>query len=146
MFNDLNKNAKTFWAWGVFLFVVLVFIDQFIKQRAKNIFHNSNFAFSLPLPVWLIYLIYAGVILWMVYYAVKNYRSFSFIANIAWALIFAGAIFNVGERIILGYVRDWIYITAFKWTGIYNAADFFIIAGIILLLLPISKLKKQNDL
>jgi lipoprotein signal peptidase len=36
----------------------------------------------------------------------------------------------VGERIVLGYVRDYLYI----FGGILNAADFMIIVGILLLL------------
>jgi lipoprotein signal peptidase len=44
-------------------------------------------------------------------------------------LILAGAVSNVGERTIFGFVRDWVYI----YTGVFNLADGYIILGIIIL-------------
>ena len=63
-------------------------------------------------------------------------------AYFAWMLIFAGAASNIGERILLGYVRDFIYITFYKWTGVYNAADFYILIGIVILLFVNKKVLK----
>ncbi len=109
-------------------------IHQLAKHFAPGIFHNQAFAFSLPLPVWLMYGIYATVLAVIIYYAWNNYRQFTLAASLAWALIFAGAFSNVVERLVLGYVRDFIYISFFRWTGVYNLADFFIILGVIILL------------
>jgi lipoprotein signal peptidase len=130
---DLKKSAPVFWPPGIFLFVLFVFADQIAKHFGGKTFHNSAFAFSLPIPVGLIYIIYAIVLAGMTYYVLKNYRHFSFFAKLAWTLIFAGAISNIVERIFLGYVRDFIYITFYKWTGVYNLADGCIILGIIIL-------------
>lgn len=117
----------------VFLFLVLLFFDQVTKHFAKNIFRNYNFVFSLPLPLWSMYIIYILVICFCVYYAVKNYGRFSLAERFAWTLIFSGAAANIFERIILGYVRDFIYIRFSLWTGIYNLADGYIIAGILII-------------
>ncbi len=124
------KNVQRFFSWGVFL-LVLVGLDQLVKTYAHNVFKNNFFAFSLPLPVWLMYLVYATVLAGMVYYCVKNYRVFSLLQTLAWTLIFAGAVSNIGERITLGYVRDFIYIL----NGVFNLADGYIIAGVLMLLL-----------
>ncbi|HYV33303.1 MAG TPA: signal peptidase II [Candidatus Limnocylindria bacterium] len=138
-----QKKEKVLIGSFFFLFLILVAFDQLVKNFANNIFKNSQFAFSLPVPIGLIYVIYICVLVAMVNYVLKNYRKFSLVAGLAWVLIFAGAISNIAERIFTGYVKDFIYITFMKWTGVYNLADFFIIAGIILLLIPISKLNNK---
>ena len=60
-------------------------------------------------------------------------------------LTFAGALSNVVERIVLGSVRDFIYIIFYHWVGVYNLADGYIIAGIILLLLRSTRMIDKND-
>ncbi len=127
--SNKNKNESKYLLPFVFLF--LISVDQFTKFFSGNVFKNSVFAFSLPLPVWLIYTIYALVLGAMLGYCLKNYQKFSRQQSLAWVVIFSGAVSNIGERIILGYVRDWIFILS----GIFNLADLYIIAGIVLLLL-----------
>jgi hypothetical protein len=66
---DLNsqKNTISFLKYGVFLFAVLIGIDQFSKSFIKNPFLNDRFAFSLPIPTNLIYVIYVLVITSIIY-------------------------------------------------------------------------------
>ncbi len=132
-----KKNAATFWKVGVFLFFIVV--DQFFKISADSIFKNQNFAFSLPIPTALIYLIYFVLIACISFYVYENHKKFFWWQDLAWVLIYAGAVANIGERIILGYVRDWIYISVYRWTGIYNLADGFIILGVVILLFSSNK-------
>lgn len=127
-----QKNAAVFLISGVFL--LLIIIDQLSKYFAKNLFLNYQFAFSLPVPPALMYFIYSLVLLAIIYHIAAHHHRLSFKAKLAWTFILAGASSNITERIILGYVRDFIYITFYKWTGVYNLADFFIIVGIIILL------------
>ena len=138
MGNFINslKNGKTKFCFFVFLFVFLIAIDQIAKYLISRQFYNSAFAFSLPVPITLIYLIYVLVLFGIVYYLVKNYRRLLFMHQLAWLMILAGAASNIGERILLGYVRDFIYITFYHWVGIYNLADGYIIIGILILFLP----------
>ena len=135
--------------WSFFFlwlsFFALIVIDQLSKHFVTRRFLNYNFAFSLPVPVSLMYVIYAAVIAGMIYYVLKNHRQFSFLTKFAWTLIFAGAISNIGERILLGYVRDFIYISLYKWTGVYNAADGYIILGIVLLLIKSASVNDKNN-
>lgn len=94
-------------------------------------FQNFHFAFSLPLPKALMYFIYifglaaAGGFFW------HRRKQLSSRQQIAWTLIFTGALANVGERLIYGYVRDFIYVF---YGGILNFADLYIILGIIILI------------
>jgi len=142
---EFKKNATVFWPLGIFLFALFIFIDQISKYLAGKAYYNSAFAFSLPVPVWLMYIIYAIVVAAMVYYVFPNHRHFSFFTKLAWTLIFAGAASNIGERIILGYVRDFIYISFYKWTGVYNLADGYIILGIVLLLIKSTGFNDKNN-
>ena len=139
MNSEENKNtkkqneSKKLWPF-VFLLLALVVADLLTKHFAGHIFKNSQFAFSLPLPLWLIYIIYAVVLSSIGYYVYKHNSGFGLYAKMAWVLIFAGALCNILERIALGFVRDFIYISLGPWTGVYNLADFYIILGIIILL------------
>jgi len=124
------------------VFFLLVYVDQAFKVLAKNPFLNGNFAFSLPLPTWLIYLVYALVLCFAATYLFRQRRQMGVWQGIGWLLIWAGAFSNIGERIVLGHVRDFIYITLFGQTGIYNLADGYILLGIIILLLKEKQTKK----
>ena len=136
--SQAKNESKQYWPF-VFLFVILIAADELVKSFAGRIFRNYAFAFSLPLPPAIIYFVYAAVLLAIVYYVAKNFREFAFVSYLAWTLIFAGAASNVAERLVLGYVRDFIYISFYRWTGVYNTADFYILTGIFLLLLPLKK-------
>lgn len=146
-FFSQQKNERPKLRAFVFWFLVLIAADQILKYwifsggRSQKFiglypylglmnFKNSNFAFSLQLPIWLIYLVYTVILIIIVYYLIKNYSAISRQAFWAWCLILAGAFSNVGERIVLGYVRDFIYILS----GIFNLADGYIILGVAVLL------------
>lgn len=68
------------------------------------------------------------------------------IHQFAYGLILGGAIGNVSERIIMGKVTDFIDmgIKNLRWPT-YNLADFFIVIGILILLITTKeKSKKEN--
>ncbi|MBU6447871.1 signal peptidase II [Patescibacteria group bacterium] len=112
-----------------FLFFLFVLVDQLTKYYfSDHSFRNYFFAFSLHIPIWLMYAIYAillgGLLYWFIVATKKTVWT-----KLAFVLIVAGAISNLVERIALGYVRDFIYIH----TGVFNLADFMIILGLIIL-------------
>ncbi len=110
--------------------MLLIFIDQLTKNLAENKFLNFQFAFSLPVGAGVMFFLYALILVLILNYCLKHYSQFTKIEWLAWLAIFAGALSNIIERIVLGYVRDWIYIL----NGVLNLADFYIIAGVIILL------------
>lgn len=126
------------------VFFLLILADQILKGLAKNIFLNQNFAFSLPLPAWLMYAVYTGVLCVSGVYLVRQRRQLSLWQQAGWLLVWAGAFSNIGERIVLGHVRDFIYITLFGLTGIYNLADGYILLGIIVLLFKEKKAENSD--
>ncbi|MDQ3018682.1 MAG: signal peptidase II [bacterium] len=127
----IKKHSFGFWLVMVF---VLIGIDQLTKlgaeKKALPIFFNYNFAFSLPLSPLLMYFVYAIVFVVIIFTLYRTWKDLSVTAQTGWALIVAGGLSNIFERIILGYVRDFIPVL----TGILNVADFFIIAGMLIAL------------
>ena len=118
--------------WGLVVFFVLIIADQFAKNISDDIFRNNNFAFSLQMPLYIMYGIYFLGIAAIAVYLFKHHQNLSTADFLAWLFILAGAVSNVGERVILGYVRDWIYIS----NGVFNLADIYILLGIFLLIIP----------
>src|SRR5688572_8767871 len=120
-----------FW---IALVIIFIGIDQLTKWLATSfgwsIFFNDQFAFSLPVPTVLMYAIYAMVLIGMSVYVHRTWQRFSSIQKIAWAFVYAGGLSNIFERLVLGYVRDFIPIAS----GVLNVADFYILIGLILLL------------
>jgi lipoprotein signal peptidase len=129
-----TERLNSFGFWFV-IFLTLVAMDQLTKLLAQSlnwkILYNQNFAFSLPVPVPVMYAIYFVALLLIFRYVVFVWKKSSGIIRLAWALILAGGLSNVGERIALGHVRDFIPIT----TGMLNFADFMIFIGAFLILL-----------
>lgn len=114
--------------------ITLILIDQLSKVAAGHlgwsIFLNDQFAFSLPVPVVVMFAIYIAVLIGISIYVYKTWIRFDDLQKTAWVFVYAGGLSNVFERIALGHVRDFIPIA----NGMLNLADFFIIIGLILLL------------
>jgi len=86
------------------------------------------------------YFIYAIILLAMSWFVLENWKNFSHLQKFAWSLVYAGGVSNILERIILGHVRDFIYIAG----GILNIADFYILFGLVLLLVS-TRSKSENN-
>jgi lipoprotein signal peptidase len=119
-----------------FLFTAgLILIDQLTKFAVSHlgwsIFFNDQFAFSLPVPVVVMFAIYILVLVGISFYVFRAWNHFDNLQRWAWVLVYAGGLSNILERIVLGHVRDFIYIA----NGILNVADLYILAGLILLLI-----------
>lgn len=129
-FKTERKYSFGFW-FGVG--TILIAIEQLTKFLAQHysqpIFFNNNFAFSLPVPVVLMYIIYAAVLVAVLRIILKDWNRFTSIVKLGWTLVLAGGLSNIVERIILGHVRDFIYIA----NGVFNLADFFIIIGLLII-------------
>lgn len=139
--NPEFKKTRVLWGLAVFLF--LIGVDQLAKNTAGDIFRNYFFAFSLQIPQPAMYAIYLVGIAAIAFYLYKHVGNLAKHEFLVWVMVLAGAVSNIGERVALGYVRDWIYIG----NGVFNLADGYIIAGIVLLLVggaQNSKLQMPN--
>ncbi len=97
--------------------------------------HNYGAAFSmLSGSRWLFVALTSLIIVgFTVFFLFKKERSWLF--NISYILITVGGVGNLIDRIMLGYVRDFISISFFP--AIFNVADICITVGVILLLVYI---------
>ncbi len=138
-----------------FVIVVLLLVDQFTKVVARIIFpetrdaltwfqfqltENEGMAFSLPLPKF--FLIFFGIAVaiflgWMIWR-----QKFSPWETAAATFIFAGAVGNIIDRIFLRAVTDFIRLGSFP---IFNFADIFITAGVVMFLWYEVKKKKATS-
>ena len=142
LITKVKNNLKYF-----FCGAVLILVDQAAKYLAYSrafgsflsrlrpilgfeIFPNYDFAFSLRLPHFLIYSVYVALLAILIAWFVRQQHK-SHKLKLGLIFILAGALSNILDRLALGYVRDFIYIF---WGNIFNLADLFILAGIILLL------------
>lgn len=131
---NFGKTPVRIWSAGVLIVLFLTALDQLSKKHASRIFLNSKFAFSLPVPAILVYIIYCLIFLGILFYFFKHNFNLGLRQSFFWLLILTGGFLNVFERLWLGAVRDFIYIHFFNLVGIYNLADFYILIGILGLL------------
>lgn len=136
------KNIKEKSALS-FLFFLFIFIDQFtkrfvLKEQSALVFRNENFAFSLEVPSFLMYLTYVVLLGLLLNWFVKKENK-KILDKLGFVLILSGAVSNIGERILNGFVIDFIHIH----TGVFNIADFFIILGILFLFFSKEELIKS---
>ena len=103
---------------------------------AFSIFDDSTF-FVLVISA----LIIVGIILY-----VYNNRPSKNIEKISYAFILGGAIGNFLDRVINGYVIDFIDIKIFSYNyPIFNLADSFIVIGVIILMIYTWRNGKNGD-
>ncbi len=101
--------------------------------------HNTGMAFSLtlPYPIQLgLNVIFFGAV---IYYLATHLDFRKPLSQITLALLAAGALGNLADRIRLGYVIDFISIGSFP---VFNLADSFITVSIFLLVLFYDKISR----
>lgn len=107
-----------------------------------NFTPNYYMAFSLPfggkLLTLLIGLIISVILIYLVYLLKKSKSKLIIIGVL---LILLGAISNIYDRLIFGYVIDYLYLTNFT---VFNLADLSISLGAILVLIFTNK-KPSNE-
>ena len=113
--------------------------------------HNYGIAFGLfagVLPLWFIVLLGIIVIIFLLFWIIKTSNKFE-----KWGILFiiAGAISNIGDRLINNYVLDFIFFhyQEHYWPA-FNFADVYISVGILIIIIESFKifktrLKDNND-
>lgn len=143
---------------------VLIFADQITKIWAVstlkggkiielipgilqfNYLENQGAAFGILQNQQTFFVIAGAVILFVVFYVLfvtpheKKYN----ILNILLVMIAAGAVGNMIDRVNLGYVVDFIYISAINFP-IFNVADCYVTVSTILLALVILFYYQEED-
>lgn len=73
---------------------------------------------------------------------IRNYKKMTKLSKIITGLMFAGALGNLIDRIIFGYVRDMIEVTFISFP-VFNIADSAMVIGMILLVVEVFFIKKN---
>lgn len=124
----------------IVVFVIVLFLDQISKILfydkaiwAETLLlsphFNTGIAWSLPIPLWLILLLTFFVIgmLCFLYYKKQLLRR-------VFALLTAGAIGNMYDRVVLLWVRDFIDL---GWFPVFNIADIAISLAAVVIVVSI---------
>ncbi len=146
------------------IFVILIAVDQISKMLAvknlrdkeaykliKNILHfeyttNAGAAWGMlsgKIPMFLILTVIITFIIVYIYLKTPNGKKYNFV-KAALILILAGAIGNMIDRVLNGYVHDFIYFLPIDFP-IFNIADSYIVVGTILLSILILFVLKDDD-
>ncbi len=132
----------------------LAVLDQSVKWLAKSYLakpyvltpwfqlryeQNTGIAWGIQMPYGLLITINLVLLLLIPYLAWKNLDLRRHQSQIILALIVGGALGNIYDRLVSGYVTDFI---AVGWWPVFNLADAFLSVGTFLLLLFYAKIKR----
>jgi signal peptidase II len=107
---------------------VFVFLGGFVKIHYVE---NTGVAFGMFKGFNNFFILFNSVLLIFLFYLRRRLNKLSQV--IAIHLIIGGAMGNIFDRIKYGYVIDFIEVKYFPW--VFNAGDFFITLGAIILFL-----------
>lgn len=105
---------------------------------------NTGAAFSMLSGNNLLFVIITSVACILLCYVLFSKKLFTKkLEKISLALILAGAISNLVDRIIFAYVRDFIYLKFINF-AVFNVADMAISIGAVLLVIAILFVKEKD--
>lgn len=120
----------------LFPFAAFVALDQIAKYVFLNIsICNKNLAWSISLPGEFFYVVWTIIVAGLIYFFLK---SKNYLQKIFLILVFSGAASNMIDRIRFGCVVDYIDL---KFFPVFNLADVYITAGILLFIICTLKTK-----
>ena len=131
--------------------VIKILIENFLQfgirnEVIKNFFYltfckNEGAAFSIFYGKTIIFVVVAAVAIYFLYKSIKNKQKLKKFDIICYSLLFGGIIGNLVDRLLYGYVIDYLDFQLFNYNfAIFNFADICIVLGAIILLL-----KKDNE-
>lgn len=143
--------------------IILLCIDQISKLLVvnlltktdsitiiKNFFYltyinNDGAAFSILVGKRIFLILIAVLVIVMLISYIKKNNIQNKLELVSISLIIGGSLGNLMDRVIRGYVIDFLDFKIFNYNfPIFNLADTFIVIGVILLLLK--EIRKENNL
>lgn len=101
--------------------------------------HNQGAAWGILKDKEWIIIVFTIMAILLIYHFIYCFKS-NMRNNIAFGLLFGGLDGNLLDRIIFGYVRDFLDLYIFKYDyPVFNIADICIVVGVILLIISIIK-------
>jgi signal peptidase II len=115
-----------------------LFSEKFI---GLHLYKNFNLIFNIILPEWMMYGLISVILLVLIWLLVKSYIYKNIFLIFPLSLIIIGAASNLLDRLIFGYVIDFL---SFFDYSIFNLADAYIVGGVALICFAEFILKKKK--
>ena len=148
----------------IILSIILFIVDQISKilvvklidinhsiEIIKNFFyltytHNTGAAFSILTGQRIFLILIAVVILIILFNHIRKNKVKEKLEILSFSLIIGGSLGNLIDRIVRGYVVDFVDIKIFGYDfPVFNIADTFIVIGVFLLLIETIRKERKND-
>lgn len=145
----------------ILIIIIGVFLDRVSKVYAVNNFienpiqgnflnftylENRGAAFGILQDSRLFFIILTiAIVVGLIYYFVKNYKTNPKILNIALALVISGALGNFYDRLFQGYVVDFLEF-AFVRFPVFNVADILVTVGSFLIIIYLLFFEESKEL
>ena len=105
--------------------------------------HNTGAVFSILLGKRIFLIIITIVVLVIIFNYIKKNKITRKVELVSFSLVVGGSLGNLIDRIIHGYVIDFIDMKIFGYDfPVFNIADSFITIGVILLILTLNRKEK----
>jgi signal peptidase II len=145
---------------------VIILLDQITKALVRNslslsevwtpapwmepyfrIVHwrNTGAAFGLGQDFGMVFTILAIIVSGVIVYYFPRVPQEERSLRLAMGLQFGGAVGNLIDRLLLGYVVDFISIFAFLNTPVFNIADLSITVGVVVLVLSVWHKERKHE-
>ena len=121
------------------IYAVNNFMEKSIDGKLINLTYleNRGAAFGILQDKRLVFIILTtAIVLYLLYYFVKNIKTSPMILNLSLAMIISGAIGNFYDRLIHGYVVDFLEFSFVKFP-VFNVADILVTVGCALMIIYI---------
>lgn len=121
------------------IYAVNNFMEKSIDGKLINLTYleNRGAAFGILQDKRRVFIILTtAIVLYLLYYFVKNIKTSPMILNLSLAMIISGAIGNFYDRLIQGYVVDFLEFSFVKFP-VFNVADILVTVGCALMIIYI---------
>ena len=131
--------------------IIKILIENFLQFGIRNKVINNFFyltfcknegaAFSIFYGKTIFFIVVAAFAVYFLYKSIKNKLKLKKFDIICYSLLFGGIVGNLIDRLLYGYVIDYLDFELFNYNfAIFNFADICIVLGALILLL-----KKDNE-
>ena len=120
--NYILKNPETFQGFS---------IDNLLNITLSR---NYNLALGIKINSILLYVLVLSAIFLLIHFLYKNYQKQNFTNILIITIVLCGAISNLLDRVLHGFVIDFISV---PWFSVFNFADCYITIGICALVVRI---------
>ena len=108
--------------------------------------HNTGAAFSILIGKRIFLIIISLLVLLIVFNYLRKNKVEKGLDKLAFSLVIGGSLGNLCDRLIRGYVIDFLDFKIFNYNyPIFNIADSFIVIGVILLIIVLNRKEKIHD-